>query len=390
MNKNQSSGELQALMERAGNQDGDACYALAEWYYQNEDYEKAVAWYQKAASGSQVNPNVYFNLGFAYQHGEGVRRDLIAALDYYQKAAEFGVPQALYNLAYFYQNGLGVAQDFNKAAYYIRRASQEMSRVENQLYCLRRENEELQKTQSQMEQTIREQQKKCRETEDEKNDIHRELNRREAQFREETAVLQAKLRELRDSQKVFERLLTEKERHLDTVMRKAEETSREWTRRIQEEAEKNGDLSLRIELARKKNQKLDETVKERDEQILTLEKQKPFLRKKYILSCMDLVAFLLSAGIVYADRMLWLYTGPGSSCIWLAEGILLAAALTSLAFEKYYLHGGLGILAGIAVLGIISFLITQAFWLLGIGCVLLWLLSGVFSFLKEIYLVKGK
>lgn len=397
MNVNQTPRELQELMDQARNRDGDACYNLAELYYQKEDYEKAVFWYQEAASCKKVNPNVYFNLGFAYQHGEGVPKDMIAALDYYQKAAEFGVPQALYNLAYFYQNGLGVTQDFDKAAYYIRRASEEMSQIENQLYCLHMENEKLQKAQIEMMQTIKEKQRKCRETEEEKNAAYREMSRKEGQFREETAVLQAKLRELRDSQKAFERLLAEKDRYLDAVIKESEEKSREWaqrmqeqTQRIQQQAEKNGNLSLHIDLVRKKNQKLNSVVKEQEEQIMALKRQKPFLPKKYVLGCMDIVAFLLSAGIVYVGAMTLLYTGLGNSYIWLAEGILLAAALVSLVFEKYYLHGGIGVLAGIVTLGIIVFFVSKSLWLLGIGCVFPWLLSGAFSFLEEVYLDKGR
>lgn len=378
MNRNLTVNELQELMERARDRDGDACYDLAEVYYQKEDYEKAVFWLQEAASCNRVNPNVYFHLGFAYQHGEGVPRDMISALDHYQKAAEFGIPQALYNLAYFYQNGLGVTQDFEKAAYYIRRASQEMSQIEDQLYGLRTENENLRGMQSQMAQTIEEEQKRYRESEKEKNTLHRELDQKEGQFREETAVLQAKLRELRDSQKVFERLLTEKDGYLDFIIKKSEEKSQEWTQRLQEETEKNGNLSLQIELIRNENHKLKNAAKEQEERILTLKRQKPFLRKKYVLSCMDILAFLI------------LYIGFTDPYIWLTEGVLLAAALVSLAFEKYHLHGGIGILAGLATVGIIVFSISESFWLLGIGCVLPWLLSGAFSFLEEVYLGKGE
>ena len=114
--------------------DAEAAYQMAEYYYGRQEFAKAYAWYVKTAQCENPNPVVYFNLGYACQNGEGTEVDLIAAFDYYEKAAEEHLPQALYNLAYFYQNGLVVKQDFAKAAEYSRQAARELEQLVSRLH----------------------------------------------------------------------------------------------------------------------------------------------------------------------------------------------------------------------------------------------------------------
>lgn len=108
----------------------ESCYRTAECLYAQGAYEEAFAWYEKASALPDCNPIVFFELGYLYQHGEGVDSDNIEALKWYEKAASLGVPQAMYNLAYFYQNGLVVDQDIQRAARLLRDATSLMDRLQ--------------------------------------------------------------------------------------------------------------------------------------------------------------------------------------------------------------------------------------------------------------------
>lgn len=126
--------EIKKLQETGRDGNWKSCYQLAEYYYEGKDYAQAVFWYKKAAESSDCNPLVCFELGYLYQHGQGVDSDLIEAVQWYQKAAENDVPQALYNLAYFYQNGLVVDRDPEKAVDLLQRATSLMRRLQLERY----------------------------------------------------------------------------------------------------------------------------------------------------------------------------------------------------------------------------------------------------------------
>lgn len=128
-----SPEEMQPNGKAAGELQSDhweVCYRTAEHLYARSVYKEAFAWYKKASSFPDCNPIVFFELGYLYQHGEGVDLDCIEALKWYEKAASLGVPQAMYNLAYFYQNGLVVDQDIQKAAQLLRDATSLMDRLQ--------------------------------------------------------------------------------------------------------------------------------------------------------------------------------------------------------------------------------------------------------------------
>ena len=50
-----------------------------------------------------------------YYHGEGVKKDLNKAIQYYQQAVDLKHPPSIYNLALCYQKGEGVKMDLRKA-----------------------------------------------------------------------------------------------------------------------------------------------------------------------------------------------------------------------------------------------------------------------------------
>lgn len=126
--------EMKKFLETGCDGDWESCYQLAEHYYERKDYAQAVSWYKKAAECPDCNPLICFELGYVYQHGQGVDSDLIEAVQWYQKAVENDVPQALYNLAYFYQNGLVVDRNPEKAVELLQRATSLMRRLQLERY----------------------------------------------------------------------------------------------------------------------------------------------------------------------------------------------------------------------------------------------------------------
>ena len=51
----------------------------------------------------------------AYANGQGVRQDLVQAVQWYRKAAEQGFAQAQYNFGVMYAKGEGVRQNYKIA-----------------------------------------------------------------------------------------------------------------------------------------------------------------------------------------------------------------------------------------------------------------------------------
>ena len=61
---------------------------------------EAVKWYRLAAE--QGNARAQYNLGYAYDNGEGVEQDYVEAVKWFRLAAEQGNADAQYNLGYAY------------------------------------------------------------------------------------------------------------------------------------------------------------------------------------------------------------------------------------------------------------------------------------------------
>ncbi|MDR3154882.1 MAG: sel1 repeat family protein [Deltaproteobacteria bacterium] len=86
------------------------------------NYGKSLEWFQKAADAGV--PEGHFNVAYSYQVGEGTAPDFKKALDGYLKAAELKVPLAYLRLAEIYLNGkLGVTADPKAAISYYEQAA---------------------------------------------------------------------------------------------------------------------------------------------------------------------------------------------------------------------------------------------------------------------------
>lgn len=99
----------------------EALTVVADHYYSEDDYEKALAWYHKAESSK--DPYVLYSLGVMYFDGEGTEVDYKKGNEYYREAAEGGYSDAMYQLGFSYNDGLGVKQDFTKALYWLEKTA---------------------------------------------------------------------------------------------------------------------------------------------------------------------------------------------------------------------------------------------------------------------------
>ena len=75
-----------------------------------QDFEKAVKWYRRAAEFGDVNAQD--NLGWCYEKGVGVEQDWEEAIVWYRKAAEQGLAHAQCNLGWCYEYSKGEGRDW--------------------------------------------------------------------------------------------------------------------------------------------------------------------------------------------------------------------------------------------------------------------------------------
>lgn len=99
----------------SGDDDGQGTEALALF--------GQVAAHDKA--GASEKAEAYYLLGKCSHDGLGGERDLMAALDYWEKAADAGNPDAQYELGRIYLEGKEVNRDFSEAAKWIRMAAEQ-------------------------------------------------------------------------------------------------------------------------------------------------------------------------------------------------------------------------------------------------------------------------
>ena len=118
----QSSGYTEKVEEKQEYEfDAETCFNNAEKLYLKKNYEEAARWYKMAAE--QGHARAQNNLGYCYEHGEGVMQNYYEAVKWYTKAAEKGNPYAQYSLGLCYENGRGVAKSGYYAVDWYRKAS---------------------------------------------------------------------------------------------------------------------------------------------------------------------------------------------------------------------------------------------------------------------------
>ena len=100
---------------------GEECFKKGFELYQAGKKKEAYEYGVKACEKFNYGKGC-FGLGYLYEHGDGVPKDMNKALQYYKKAApqeeklcSGGDGQACYELGYMYEHGYGVSKDPNKA-----------------------------------------------------------------------------------------------------------------------------------------------------------------------------------------------------------------------------------------------------------------------------------
>jgi len=141
-------------LEKEEIQDPEAQLKLGCEYYNVQNYEEAIKWFEKSAKqgnrDAQHNLGAYYHsillnhskaffwhkmaaekgdaesqvtLGELYYYNEGVAQDYHQAAYWYKKSAEKGNSTALFNLGGCYHSGKGVERNNAKALYYFKKAA---------------------------------------------------------------------------------------------------------------------------------------------------------------------------------------------------------------------------------------------------------------------------
>ena len=117
---------------------GSVLYEVGNYYYNNvndllehsndfhaiptPDYKTAIKWYLKAASNHFLE--AFYKIGYCYESGKGVDKNMGEAVNWYKRAATLGHVQSQYELGKHYLEGNNVLQDYEKATYWLRLAAE--------------------------------------------------------------------------------------------------------------------------------------------------------------------------------------------------------------------------------------------------------------------------
>lgn len=88
-------------------------HALGSAYHQMGRVTEAVQWYIRAAN--QDYSPAFNDIGYMYEHGEGVSKDASKAIYYYRKGASLGDTSCMIALGWIYRFGEIVPQDVQEA-----------------------------------------------------------------------------------------------------------------------------------------------------------------------------------------------------------------------------------------------------------------------------------
>lgn len=207
---------MKDVLARAEKGDGDACFDVAEYFYAQKNYEQAFQWYKKTTQCDNTNPNAFFNLGYAYQYGEGTEKDMFAAFECYQKAADQNLPQAMNNLAFFYESGIVVPQDQEKADELCRQATVALNNLQTELIKEKKAYRQLEQDQEQLV-------KKLNKTKEEAA----KSDKRARKTMEDLTALQEKLAKLQNDKHELQKRCDEEQRKSKSITEQAAKEEKE-------------------------------------------------------------------------------------------------------------------------------------------------------------------
>jgi TPR repeat protein len=123
--QNASANPVTSLMARAGSGDAKAQSALAFAYLRGNgvkrDIGAAIYWSQAAAA--KGDPDAEYLIGSLIQSGTGIARDPQQAFTWFRRSADAGNVKAMHNLAIAYVQGNGTPKDATAAATWFARAA---------------------------------------------------------------------------------------------------------------------------------------------------------------------------------------------------------------------------------------------------------------------------
>lgn len=119
--------EAENYREAARRGDAEAQYRLG-WCYEDgrgvdKDMREALHWLRKAAG--QGHAAAQNHLGWCYRNGVGVEQDAAEAVRWFRSSAELGYASGQCNLGLCYRNGYGVDKDNSEAIKYFRMAAEQ-------------------------------------------------------------------------------------------------------------------------------------------------------------------------------------------------------------------------------------------------------------------------
>lgn len=104
--------------------DIDSIVNIGTDYTRSEMMDYAITCWQYVIDIGKGTAEAYSNLGVSYYYGNGIQQDYKKAVQYYQKAAAKGHPFGMYNLAVASEYGNGTPKDLEKAVKYYRMAAE--------------------------------------------------------------------------------------------------------------------------------------------------------------------------------------------------------------------------------------------------------------------------
>ena len=116
--------ELAQLQRKAESGNAQAMFELGSAYEKGEgapkDPQQATTWFTKAADAG--NASAMYRLGRMYAKGSGGQKDYVEAFDWYKRAAAAGNSEAMYDLGHAYETGSGVREDVQQAVIWYTKA----------------------------------------------------------------------------------------------------------------------------------------------------------------------------------------------------------------------------------------------------------------------------